>query len=87
MKEADKIIKGEAKACRTFEITSPDIRKIREELEVSQADFALMIGISIKTLQNWEQGRRHPQGPALALLTIFKNSPKDAFNILHSNQP
>jgi putative transcriptional regulator len=81
--EADDIIKGKAKPSRTFEISAPDIKGIRDNLGISQTDFAFMIGVSIDTLQNWEQERRRPQGPALALLTMFKNNPKAAFDILH----
>lgn len=84
VKEADQIISSEKHPSRIFEIKSPDIKKIRAELGVSQTDFAFMIGVSIDTLQNWEQERRQPQGPALALLHMFKNNPKEAFNILHS---
>ena len=84
MQEADQIIKGAKQPSRYFEIAAPDIKEIRSNLGVSQQDFAFMIGVPIDTLQNWEQDRRHPQGPALALLTMFKNNPQDAFNILHA---
>ena len=46
------------------------VKRIRIKLHVSQAAFAHMIGVSVDTLQNWEQGRRKPQGPALALLKV-----------------
>lgn len=85
VKEADAIIKLTKSPARTFEIKAPDIKKIRAKLGISQTDFAFMIGVPIDTLQNWEQDRRQPQGPALALLHIFKNDPKEAFNILHSS--
>jgi DNA-binding XRE family transcriptional regulator len=50
-----------------------DIRKLRESVHVSQAQFAKMIGVIKDSLQNWEQGRRHPRGPAKALpcLTVL----------------
>lgn len=86
MQEADQIIKSTAQPSRYFEIAAPDIKEIRSNLGVSQQDFAFMIGVPVDTLQNWEQDRRHPQGPALALLTMFKNNPQDAFNILHARQ-
>ena len=41
----------------------------------SQAEFALMIGVSVATLRNWEQGRRQPEGPAIALLKIAARHP------------
>ncbi|PYV38295.1 MAG: transcriptional regulator, partial [Acidobacteria bacterium] len=42
----------------------------------SQAEFALMIGVSVATLKNWEQGRRTPEGPARALLKVAAKNPK-----------
>lgn len=84
MQEADLIVKGSKKPSRSFEIAAPDIQEIRSNLGVSQQDFAFMIGVPVNTVQNWEQDRRHPRGPALALLTMFKNNPQDAFNILHA---
>jgi putative transcriptional regulator len=42
----------------------------------SQAEFSLMIGVSVATLRNWEQGRRRPEGPALALLRVVSAAPK-----------
>ena len=53
----------------------PDPRQIRSELGVNQEAFATLLGISIRTLQNWEQGRHSPQGPALKLLQIAQNRP------------
>lgn len=53
-----------------------DVRLIRKKLEKSQSEFALMIGVSVSTLQNWEQGRRHPEGPARALLKIVSDNPE-----------
>lgn len=60
-----------------------DVPMIRGKTGLSQADFALLLGVSVKTLQNWEQGRRAPQGPARALLTVFKNDPRGAIKALH----
>jgi putative transcriptional regulator len=53
-----------------------DIRGIRLTLGKSQTEFALMIGVSVATLQNWEQGRRVPEGPARALLKVAAENPK-----------
>jgi len=55
---------------------APDIRAMRENINKSQADFAYMIGVSVATLRNWEQGRRTPDGPALALLKIVSKNPE-----------
>ena len=53
-----------------------DIAALRRFLGLTQADFAQALGISIHTLRNWEQGRRLPEGPALALLRIAARHPK-----------
>jgi len=75
VKEAGKIHRGEAKASRTFVFQPEDVRKIREKLHKSQSEFAQMIGVSVGTLQNWEQGRRQPEGPARALLVVAAKAP------------
>jgi putative transcriptional regulator len=52
------------------------VRSIRDQLDVTQEEFALMIGVSVATLRNWEQGRRVPDGPAQALLRVAAANPK-----------
>ena len=52
-----------------------DPRAIREGAGLSQAEFAARLGISVRTLQNWEQGHRSPTGPALRLLRLAKRDP------------
>jgi len=53
-----------------------DVAALRRFLRLTQDDFARAIGISVHTLRNWEQGRRKPEGPALALLRIAARHPK-----------
>lgn len=76
IKEAGRIRRGEAKPSRVFKYDAIDIRRLREAVNVSQSEFARMIGVSKGTLQNWEQGRRRPRGPAKALLRVFEKDPK-----------
>lgn len=76
IKQAGKIRRGEMKPSRVFQFSPTDIKKIRLGLKKSQSEFALMIGVSISTLQNWEQGRRQPRGPAKALLKIAAEKPR-----------
>ncbi len=76
VKQAGKIKRGEMKPSRIFSFAPDDIKKIRDQLHKSQSEFALMIGVSISTLQNWEQGRRKPVGPARALLKIAAANPQ-----------
>jgi putative transcriptional regulator len=75
LKQAGKIKRGKMKASRTTNYNPADVRAIRSKLGKSQSEFALMIGVSIATLQNWEQGRRRPEGPAQALLKIASINP------------
>ena len=75
IRQAGKIKRGEMKASRDFRFDPADIKDIRQKLKKSQAEFALMIGVSVSTLQNWEQGRRRPEGPARALLKIAAEKP------------
>jgi putative transcriptional regulator len=75
IKQAGKIKRGELKPEREFRFSPADIKEIRMNLRKSQAEFSLMIGVSVSTLQNWEQGRRVPEGPARALLKIAAEKP------------
>ena len=77
LQEAGKIRRGELKPSRVFNIDPKnDIVKVRGELGLSQSKFAAILGISTDTLQNWEQGRREPTGPAKVLLKIAIRHPK-----------
>ncbi len=51
-------------------------QKIRAKLQLSQAAFAGLMGVSLRTVQDWEQGRRKPSGPAVALLRIAEQYPQ-----------
>ena len=84
VKEMDQIAKGKKKASRVYKYPEPEIKEIREKTGLSQSSFALLIGVSKRTLENWEQGRRHPTGPAKALLRILNADPKHAVKVLHS---
>ena len=77
VKEAAAIERGRALPSRTFEVKTPnDVVRVRVRLGVSQHKFAQLLGISENTLQNWEQGRRKPTGPARILLKIAAQHPK-----------
>ena len=76
VKQAGQIHRGEAKASREYVFKAQDIQAIRAKLGKSQAEFSRMIGVSVDTLQNWEQGRREPVGPARALLVVAARAPK-----------
>ena len=83
IKEAGEIKGGKKKPSRLYEIDPPEIKMVRESLHASQSEFALMIGVSARTLQNWEQGRRQPEGPAKALLRVASRNPEAVREALH----
>jgi putative transcriptional regulator len=68
--------RGEAKASRVTAFAPVDVKAVRLRLGKSQSEFARMIGVSISTIQNWEQGRRRPEGPARALLRVAAANPE-----------
>lgn len=86
IREAGEIKAGQRSPSRTYEIKPPEIRVVRERLDVSQSEFAVMIGVSTRTLQNWEQGRRQPEGPAKALLRIASRNPVAVLDALHGDE-
>jgi putative transcriptional regulator len=77
VKQAKAIERGEMKPSRTFKLDPKnDVVKARGKLGLSQSKFATLLGISQDTLQNWEQGRREPTGPAKVLLRIASKHPR-----------
>ena len=77
LREAEQIKRGTMKPSRVFNIDPKnDIVKVRGKLGLSQSRFAAVLGISADTLQNWEQGRRSPTGPAKVLLKIARKHPE-----------
>jgi putative transcriptional regulator len=83
VREAGAILRGHKKASRRIVISSSGVRAIREQTNLSQWEFANLIGVSVKTLQNWEQDRRSPTGPAAALLRIISHEPQLAVKAIH----
>lgn len=62
--------------------TVPSVASIREQTSLSQTAFARLIGVSVRTLQDWEQGRRAPSGPARTLLTIAHRNPRALLDLV-----
>lgn len=75
--------RGRRKPSRVFRYTPANVRKIRLQLGLSQNQFALALHISVDTLQNWEQGRCVPEGPAQVLLRIADRNPKAVLEAIH----
>jgi putative transcriptional regulator len=84
IKQAGEMRRGERKPFRVTEYTEPDPKAIRERLGLSQSRFAAIIGVSLRTIQNWEQGRRKPEGPAKALLRVVDREPEAVLHALHT---
>jgi putative transcriptional regulator len=83
LKEGGAILRGKKKPARSTTLEWPDARTIREKLGLSQIQFATLIGISPRTLQNWEQGHRRPEGTARALLRVAESHPQAVLEALH----
>lgn len=75
IQQAGAIKRGTLAPGRTFAFSPLDVKAIRTRLQKSQREFAQMIGVSVATLQNWEQDRRKPEGPARALLQVALYKP------------
>lgn len=76
MKEAAAILRGEMAPSRVFVVEPKGLKSIREKSGLSQREMATLMRVSLRTLQNWEQGRRKPTGPAQALIQIFDKLPR-----------
>ncbi len=83
LEEMVAVEKGQREPTRLHRFfTSKDIRALRERAGVSQRAFAAMLGVSNRTLQDWEQGRRIPTGPAMSLLRLYEAMPKAITKVL-----
>ncbi|MBN8493933.1 MAG: helix-turn-helix domain-containing protein [Pseudoxanthomonas sp.] len=75
VEQMDGIARGERAPSREFYVDAAQIKSIRKATGLSQAKLAALLDVQVTTLQNWEQGRREPSGPAKALLKALKNDP------------
>lgn len=64
------------RAARTTAVDAPPAAQARARVGLSQQDFAKLLGVSVRTLQDWEQGRREPSGAARTLLRIAERNPE-----------
>jgi putative transcriptional regulator len=62
-------------------VTVPPVASVREKTGLSQARFAELLGVSVRTLQEWEQGRRAPSGAARTLLLIANRNPRALLDV------
>ncbi len=85
VREGGSILRGEQKPSRIFTFQDPNAEIIREKYGLSQSKFAALLGISIKTLRNWEKGRRKPQGSARILLQVADKHPEALLDVVHKS--
>jgi len=84
VREGADILRGKREPARSFEMEPLDIKAIREQFTLSQSQFAALLGVSVKTLQNWEQGRRKPDGAAQVLLQVAAKYPDTVWDVAQS---
>lgn len=82
VKEGGAILRGEAAPARAYSVSDPDVAEVREIYGLSQTKFAGLLGISVRTLQNWEQRRRKPEGPARVLLRVAARHPEAVLDVV-----
>lgn len=84
VKEMKAVERGTAKPARVTrleDLLATDVPALRAHFGLSQTKFAALLGISVDTLQNWEQGRREPEGPAKVLLRVAAKHPEALLSI------
>ncbi len=82
VREGGAVLRGEKEASRMFVVETPNVKQIRKRYQLSQTEFAALMGISVKTLQNWEQGRRNPRGAARVLLQVAAKHPEAVWDVV-----
>lgn len=82
VKEGSSILRGEVPPARIFVVDGPNIKRLRANYRLSQNEFAALLGISVATLRNWEQGRREPEGPARVLLQVAARHPEAVWDVV-----
>jgi len=85
VREGGAVLRGERPPARAFRSADLDVQAIRKGMNLSQREFAALLGISVRTLQNWEQGRRRPRGAARVLLQIAARHPETVLDVVHSS--
>ncbi|NOZ75862.1 MAG: helix-turn-helix domain-containing protein [FCB group bacterium] len=83
IKKGGAILRNDLAPGRAFDFENPDVKSIRKQYGLSQIKFAKLLGISPATLRNWEQGRRHPEGPARILLSVAAKHPEAILDTVH----
>ena len=84
VREGGAILRGDQPASRILTIKPSEIKDIRDGFGLTQEQFAALLGISVRTLRNWEQGRRVPEGPARVLLQVAAKHPEAVLDVVQA---
>src|SRR5438046_1553496 len=86
MKELQAHLRGKIKLSETVYHVPPetDVRALREKLGLSQSAFAALFGFNVRSLQDWEQGRRRPEVPIRAYLAVIQRDPRAVIRALRA---
>lgn len=90
LQDALQYANGKTDGQRTHKITvleDMNVKSIRQKLNMSQREFSEMFGFSIHSIRNWEQGKRHPQGPSRVLLLLISKAPHTVRQVLSDVMP
>jgi putative transcriptional regulator len=82
IREGGAILRRERAPARAFVVGEPNVKRLRATYRLSQDGFAALLGISVKTLRNWEQGRRTPEGAARVLLQVAAKHPEAVWDVV-----
>ncbi len=82
VREGGAILRGEVKPSRTFVVCAPDVKQIRVGYNLTQSEFAFLLGVSVRTVRNWEQGRQKPHGAARLLLQVAEKHPETVWDVV-----
>ncbi len=84
VREGGAILQGRRRPTRRSQVETVNVRELREAYGLSQTRFAALMGISVATLRNWEQGRRQPGGSARVLLQVVAKHPEAVLDSVQS---
>ncbi|MGR5268309.1 NadS family protein [Vibrio astriarenae] len=80
--EAIEFTEGETKGAKVHKFDPVDVKTVRNNVAMTQAESASTFGISLGTLRHWERGDRTPRGPALVLLNVLVKDPQAVIRAL-----
>ncbi|MCW7555363.1 helix-turn-helix domain-containing protein [Endozoicomonas gorgoniicola] len=85
--EAVEFTKGKQSGAIVHDVSPLDVKDIRQQLDMTQEEFARAVGVKLPTLRHWERGDRKPNGPARVLLNLLAREPKQIVAMLGLAHP